>query len=92
MIFRGAGGITDNNDMIAGLESVSRHALLTELDDAAPFHVPSHHLPARVLDVHLHVGMRIAKQHLDDGTIQRDSFIFQVCRAVGVVGVHTGRK
>src|ERR1700694_4234375 len=51
MIFRGAGGIADNDDMIARLECVSRHTLLAELHDAAPFHVPSHHLPARVLNV-----------------------------------------
>jgi hypothetical protein len=36
--------------------------------------------------------MRVAKQHLDDGTIQGDGFIFEIGRTVRVVGVSVGHE
>ncbi len=64
--------------MIADLQRVSGDALVTELTSTAPLDRVADESPVLLLDVHVHPGVRVAEQELNEITLDRHHPIIEV--------------
>src|SRR5580692_5764474 len=86
MILGVAARVADNNDVIARLQGLAGNALAAELATGAPFHGPALHHALFVGCFHVHEGVRVAIQELNQVALDLLGLIFKISRSERVMG------
>src|SRR5215813_10255880 len=85
MIFGIPAGISDDDHMIADLQSVAGHALTSQLTAASPLYGKTDNLTVRLFHLKMNKRMGIPEQELNQIAFDLFLFVFEISRCKGVV-------